>query len=146
MWSRSSRLLRTPGDRAQHGDAVRCVDEPEWQHQEPERPRCVVCARPHEQARPVARKRVQRQRPGEVDVRASGEELLLDPCRRLRVVDFDRAAAPRVPDRAVDECTGWVDVLGAEVRRVVGAVADEIPDRDVLVLGQEPVGALREGS
>ena len=45
----------------------------------------------------------QHQRPGEVDIGAGLAQLLLDPLRGLRVGDVDRAAAPRMADRAVDQ-------------------------------------------
>src|SRR6266496_2261052 len=76
------------------------------------------------------------QGPGEVDVGAGFRQLLLGLPRRLRAGDVDRTSAPRMADRAVDQGTLRVDALDPEVRRVVGPIADQVADSDMLMLRQ----------
>jgi len=76
------------------------------------------------------------QGPGEVDVGAGFRQLLLGLPRRLRAGDVDRTSAPRMADRAVDQGTLRVDALDPEVPRVVGPIADQVADIDMLMLRQ----------
>ena len=77
-----------------------------------------------------------RQGPGEVDVGAGFRQLLLGLPRRLRAGDVDRTSAPRMADRAIDQGTLRVDELDPEVPRVVGPIADQVADSDMLMLRQ----------
>lgn len=76
------------------------------------------------------------QGPGEVDVGAGFRQLLLGLLRRLRAGDVDRTSAPRMADRAVDQGTLRVGALDPEVPRVVGPIADQVADIDMLMLRQ----------
>jgi len=61
---------------------------------------------------------------------------LLRTQRGGRVGDVDRAAAPRMADRAVDQGVLRIDAQDPEVGGVVGPVADQVTDRDMLKLRQ----------
>ena len=74
--------------------------------------------------------------PGEVDVGADFRQLLLGLPRRLRVGDVDRTYARRIADRAVDQGMLRVDALDPEVPRLVGPIADQVADSDMLMLRQ----------
>src|SRR5436190_5953950 len=84
------------------------------------------------------------ERPGEVDIGAGLAQLLLDPLRGLRVGDVDRAAAPRMADRAVDQGMPRIPAQDPEVGRVVRAVADQVAGSNMLILRQQTVRAGRE--
>jgi len=86
--------------------------------EEPEGARGVVGAGAHQQPRPLAGELEQYQGPGEVEVGADLAQLLLGPLRGVRVDDVDRAAAPRMADRAVGHGMLRVDAQHPKIGRI----------------------------
>jgi hypothetical protein len=120
------RMLRRPGPAAVSGSPAA---------------RRVACPGTYWQPRQAARGFVfapgpRCQGPGEVDVGAGSRQSLLGLPRRLRAGDVDRTSAPRMADRAVDQGMLRVDALDPEVPRVVGPIADQVADSDMLMLRQ----------
>jgi hypothetical protein len=98
--------------------------------------RRVACPGTYWQPRQAAGGSFLRQGPGEVDVGADFRQLLLGLPRRLRVGDVDRTYTRRIADRAVDQGMLRVDALDPEVPRLVGPIADQVADSDMLMLRQ----------
>ena len=132
--------LGPPRDGPQHGYPISGVEQPERRRYKPDGSRLVSWLA-FELAGEFARSEdVDDERPREVDVGPGIDQLSLDPLWRVRILDVDRATASRMPNRTQHERVWWIHSLDPEVGRIVGTIADDVADVDILVLGNETVG------